>query len=328
MGTGRGLVAAAALFVGACASTPPVSALSPSAREASLRALIAADDRVVSIAFRLAAAGADICPRTAPLAGLTLHAPSQYAPALREAARTLAGLRDRTSVLALAPASPAAKAGLRPGDGLVQINDTPVPTAERGRAGSYAEVAAAYALLERELRSRTVRIRVDRDGGTLDLMLVPVPGCASRVQLVPSPRVHAKADGAVLSVTTGLLAYVASDDELALVIAHEMAHNALGHRARLDAAGARRNLFGSYGSDTALVRETERAADRLAYFLMNRAGYDHRVAEAFWTRLHRGPASGTSASESHPDLAARLVDYRRAAIDIERARTAGALPTP
>ena len=41
----------------------------------------------------------------------------------------------------------------------------PVPTATPGRAGSYAEVAAAYALLERELASsRNVRIRVDRDG--------------------------------------------------------------------------------------------------------------------------------------------------------------------
>lgn len=312
----------------ACTATPPVTALDPVERIDALKSLQAADLRVATVAFRLAASGADICPINAPLTGLTLHDAAQYAPALREAARSVMGLAEGTAILAVAPGSPADKAGLRAGDRLVAVNGRAVTATVPGRAGSYAGVAAAYSLIEDGGEANPMTVRIGRDGQTLDLPLVPVRGCASRVQLIPSSRVHAKADGAVLSVTTGLLDYVARDDELALVIAHEMAHNALGHRAELQARGATRDLFGSYGGKAGVVLATERAADRLAYFLMARAGYDHRMAEPFWTRLHRGPAAGSRAPTTHPDLALRLADYRKAADDIVAARTAGFPPSP
>ena len=280
------------------------------------------------MAFRLAASGADICPITAPLTGLTLHDAAQYAPALREAARSVMGLVEGTAVLAVAPGSPANTAGLRAGDRLVTINGRAAPATTPGRSGSYAGVAAAYLLIEGGSEASSMSIRIERGGQALDLTLIPVRGCASRVQLIPSPRVHAKADGSVLSVTTGLLDYVAGEDELALVIAHEMAHNALGHRAELQARGARRDLFGGYGGKAGVVLATERAADRLAYFLMARAGYDHRVAEPFWTRLHQGPAAGSGAPTTHPDLALRLTDYRKAADEILAAQAAGLSPSP
>ena len=293
-----------------------------------MRSLLAADARVAAIAHRLAASGVELCPATTPLSGLTLHAAAQYAPALRPSVRRVTGAGDRVTVLAVAPSGPAAAAGLRAGDALLAVGGEALPPAAATRRGDYAGVARAYALVDRALAAPAVAIRVARGADVLDLTLAPARGCTSRVQLLPSPRVGAKADGAVVSVTTGLLDFVANDDELALTIAHEMAHNVLGHRARLNAAGARRGLFGGYGSKTGAVRETERAADRLAYYLVNRAGYDIRAAEPFWNRLHRGPAAGTSARSAHPDLASRIADYRRAAADIAAGVRADASPNP
>ncbi len=46
-----------------------------------------------------------------------------------------------------------------------------------------------------------------------------------------------------------------SDEEIAVVVAHELAHNILHHRARLDAAGVSRGLVAEFGRNARLTRE-------------------------------------------------------------------------
>lgn len=305
-----------------------VDALPPAEQAGVLRALQASDLRVATVAFRLASAGRDICPRTAAITGMTLHEPAQYAPALRRAVADVMRLSGRVGVLAVAPGSPADRGGLRADDALVSIGGEAVAATPPTRAGVYAGTGAAYGQLARAATSGSIAIVFERGGERRTATLVPVRGCVSQVQLLPSTRIHAKADGTHLSVTSALLDYVASDDELALVIAHEMAHNALGHRAQFEAQGIRRGLFGSYGADAIKVREAERAADRLGYFLMARAGYAPGVARSFWSRLYAGPAGGHSNVTTHPDLATRLADAQLAEQEIASAVRSGRVPTP
>lgn len=293
-----------------------------------LSSLQSSDLRVATIAFRLASAGEAICPRKAAIVGMTLHEPAQYAPALRDAVRDVMLLTNRIGILAVAPGSPAERAGLKAGDGLISIADQPLAPTPLGRDKVYAGVAAAYVQLARSASSGRFALEVERDGRPLRIIVTPATGCVSQVQLVPSPGVLAKADGTHLSVTTGLMDYVANDDELALVIAHEMAHNALGHRARFEAQGVRRGLFGGYGADAVKVREAERAADRFGYFLMARAGFDPRIAQSFWPRLYAGPAGGHTRVTTHPDVGTRLEDARLAQEQIAEARSAGRSPSP
>ena len=293
-----------------------------------LESLQSSDRRVAAIAFRLASAGQAVCPRTSSIVGMTLHEPAQYAPALRNAARKVMNLANRVGILAVAPGSPADKAGLRPGDGLVAISGQAVAPTAPGRKGVYAGVSAAYAQLARSASRGDVDLVVERDESSLRKVIRPVSGCTSQVQLLPSARIHAKADGTHLSITTALVDYVANDDELALVIAHEMAHNALGHRAQFEAQGVRRGLFGSYGANAVKVREAERQADRFGYFLMARAGFNAGVAQTFWTRLYAGPARGDSDVTTHPDLRMRLDDAAKAQGEITTALSAKRLPTP
>lgn len=301
---------------------PPASGIE---QRQSLVALQSADLRVATIAYRLAAAGEPICPIKARLTGLTLHEAAQYSPALRDAARRVIGAGDRVGVLAVAPGSPAARAGVVAGDLIVSIDGVSLPFSPSVSTASYAGVAAAYAALERASAASLVSLEIERAGIGLRLTVAPVTGCASQVQLRTSPEIEAKADGRNLSVTTALLDYVSSDNELALAIAHEMAHNALGHRALLAAQGVRRGIFGSYGrNSSARLLEAERAADRLGYYLMARGGFDPAVAPLFWERLYQGPANSRHAPGTHPDARARIAEARIIANEIA-AKRAGAL---
>lgn len=278
----------------------------------ALLTLQAADLRVATVAFRLASAGVAVCPIVAGLTGITLHDASQYPASTREAARLAFGLGDHVAVAAVAPGSPAGRAGIVAGDGIVAIGDRPLAPAVLAQRASYDAVAAAYAALEAAAAKGTVPLRIERGDRRLAIDLVPAAGCASRVQLRSDRTIYAGASGSVLTVTTGLLAYVANDDELALAMAHEMAHNVLGHRASLaarDGSGDRSR------AGEAAVRATEAAADRLAYVLMARAGYDVGVAEGFWRRLYAGPARGRANAATHRDLDSRIADARAALRD-------------
>ena len=77
------------------------------------------------------------------------------------------------------------------------------------------------------------------------------------------------------------------DQELASIVAHELAHIVLDHPARLTAAHVDRGLFKGFGRSARLFKQTENEADRLSVTLMANAGYDPQAAVRYW--LTYGP---------------------------------------
>ena len=67
-----------------------------------------------------------------------------------------------------------------------------------------------------------------------------------------------------------------------MLVAHELAHNILRHRARLAAAKVDTGIGAEFGRNRLLNRRTEDEADRLSVHLLRNAGYDPRLAVAFW----------------------------------------------
>ncbi|HEV2568158.1 M48 family metallopeptidase [Sphingomonas sp.] len=298
-----------------------LAAAAPVPQAEQLRALVALDIRVAAIGERLARGG--LCKEVLSSPGWVLQDVAQYSAALRPAARQALKLGDLPSVVALLPGS-GASAGLRVGDEIVSVNGQAIAAQARG----YRRVEQVEAMVEQALAAGPVALVVRREGRDVPVRIVPVPGCRSRFQLLTGRGLNAKADGRYVQVTGELVEFVHNDDELALVIAHELAHNILRHKNRLDAAGVSRGLFAGFGKNRTRIRETELEADRLALYLMARAGYDVSVAPAFWERFGRHTVPGFLSDGTHPGARERV---RRAEAEIARIRAqqaAGQQPTP
>lgn len=320
-----------ALLIGAsltAATSPPAQRPGDAA---TLAQLVREDLRVATVGYRLLVAGPPLCREQVPQAGMLFHEAAQYPAPLRPAAARLFGFAGRPVIEAVVPGGPADRAGLRMGDAIVAVDGFALPIATPpGGAQSDAAIetlqqrlAAAYA------RGRTV-LTLERDGGTRAARIDPVAGCASFMQLQPGRARDAWSDGTGVAITSGMLAETRSDDELATILGHELAHNVLHHRDRLHAAGIGRGLASRVGAKAAQVRRTEEAADYVGLYLAARAGYDPAAAVAFWQRFGEAHGDGLLTDATHPGWRARVAALSAAAAEIaaKRARGAPLLPEP
>jgi predicted Zn-dependent protease len=139
--------------------------------------------------------------------------------------------------------------------------------------------------------------------------------------------VNGEADGRYVQVSTEMAALAQSRDELAALLAHELAHNILGHRQRLDALHVDRGLFAPFGRNARLIRETEAEADRFSIHLMAHAGYAPEAALAFWERV-RHATRGMAGSPTHPPWRERLQMMQAECDRIKAAGIAGTAALP
>ncbi len=293
----------------------------------SLLAMRALDDRVATIGHRLAAGSLDLCVDQAWVPGIALHDLSQYGGDYRDVARRAFGLDAGPGVLALAVDGPAERAGLRRDDIITHLDGNPLPGGEVAENAGFVRLEEILDAFDAAFADGAATIGILRRGEALRIEIRGERGCASRFQLIPSPRLNALANGRYVQVTTAIGDYVESDDELAAVLAHELAHNILRHRARLDAAGVQRGLLGNFGRNARLIRETEQEADRLAVHILDRAGYDLDAALALWERFGRRGLNFLG-SPTHGSWRARVAMIRQETDAVRRARAAGAIPVP
>jgi beta-barrel assembly-enhancing protease len=253
-----------------------------------LRQLQVQDARVARIAYRLAIAGKPLCAKRITLTGMSLHSLGQYGRGYQDAAKTAFGLGRYPVVLAVVPGGAADRAGMHEGDAVLAVNGA-TQIEGFGNAADMSAVTKAQDAITGALRNPPALLTVRRAGADRIVSLSGATGCVSRVELVPGRKLNAKADGDIVQVTTAVLSEAADDDELAFIIAHEMAHNVLGHAARLDASGR----------SASKIRATEIEADRFGVRLMKTAGYDPHAAARFWARFGKKTGLGIFADGTH-----------------------------
>jgi hypothetical protein len=294
------LAGIAVLLSAAAATAPP-------AGDASY--LRSDDHRLAQVAFHLATRAAASCPEPAPLSGSQLHHLSDYEAKDRTGFVRRFGLDRGPGILAVVADSPAAEAGLVAGDVLLSVNGLPlqlgaVETARLNKERPRAAREAIEARFLEQLRLGPANLLVLRAGREFNVTLTPRLGCPAYVRLARSGEAKAVTDRGQIVLTTALLADVASDDELAVIIGHELAHLVLRHAERLEAQGVPRGYLREFGKNSERVYRTEQEADRLGLRLAWSAGYDPSAAIPLWRRL-LAKYDGPRLFRTHPSLRVR-----------------------
>lgn len=285
----------------------------------NLRTLLKHEERVTAIGERLAVAAAaqGWCSPTRS-AGWTLGDLGMYPKALRPTIRAHFGLPADVSlfVSSLAPDGAAAQTGIRQGIGISRIGDA-VPVRFRGTGLTRSALTSNERTVQRGLDAGPLQLEVvDTDGTRRQVTVTGRNACQSRFEVSAEDFENAFADGEVVQVTAGMAQYNReSDEELAGVIAHELAHNMLRHIPRSEEAGTPRDYRQHLARYARISREMEQEADRLSVWLLAAAGYDPEAPLRFWRRF--GP--GNDGSPRFGRLHDRWED-RVAAIEDELTR--------
>ncbi len=308
-----------AFILGLCATSLTAA---PSASDIeAYRQLAAMDKRVASIGYRLASANAPFCARKERNPGWVLHSYRQYPD--RDLARAAFDFPTPVAIAAIVDNGPAALAGLRDGYGLKDMDGGIWFGGERQDHVASVELIETIGKRLDALFAAPGSVMLTFSiAGTDELKTVqidPPAICASRFFVDTKDAVDAGADGARVRLTTGLLAFTPNDDELAAVIAHELAHNLLGHRARLDAIKK---------GKTKATYLTEMEADRLSVWLMANAGYDSAAALTFAERFGRKYGLGIFSAATHPRWKKRVAIMREELDRIANTPTADGLRAP
>lgn len=299
---------------------PPGSSVAPRSIPASTIPGREEDARVEQIAFRLAVAGRMRCPTLEPNLGLVLQHLSQFEPDDRSGMIAGQSLDRGPGVIAIVPGSPAAAAEIHPGDVLLAIDghtlppEAPLPV-PFDAARAHARADTVQDLLA-GTGTPTFPISLLHNNMVSVVTVTPLLACPVHAHLARSNQHNAYADGRHIFLTTGLLSRLQNDDELAFIVAHEMAHNILRHATIMRGGEVKHGLGRSLGRSGTIVRDTERKADALGGNLMIDAGFDP-VRGAVILRRVGGGNLGIDLFATHDSAGKRiaamhaLVDKRR-----------------
>lgn len=303
-------------------------------RQVALEALVDDQIRLFRVSYPIVTGAHELCgEKTRHTIGAWFANTSAYGPEFKEAAATAYGLSDIVKVMYVIPGSPADRAGLRVGDYPVSINGWAVPVGDGAMKGLMDKLSGLL------VRGDALAMIVQRGQERLSLEVAPEKACDYAVDLNGQDIINAFADGNKVVVTRGMLRFAQNDTELGLVVAHELAHNAMGHinakktnfvlGSILDiiAAAYGVNTQGAFGNAAAAAysQDFEAEADYVGLYMMARAGLDFEQAPKFWRRMAAAhPATiRSNHTASHPATPHRFVALEEAVKEIKAKQASG-----
>jgi hypothetical protein len=283
-------------------------------------------------------------------------------PSTYEDAARAVGFSDTVVIVSVARGSAAARAGIEVGDRVMGVNDGTAPRGPNAASQLARSIASRGAAAPRlTLRHGDTTFLMDAParkeaGGTggspSSDTHVTVPAdtvCGYNLIASRKDEVNAWADGVNVTVTAAMLRFVVDNDELAAVLAHEIAHNALGHvmaqqQSRIDGS------FGAIVDTSAAVRAMhangeagrqpldvgslvfsqaqERDADDVAMYLLARAGRPVGEVTNLWRHVAQHNPANVKYVGLHPTTKARLTRLERAEREMPGKIARGERPTP
>ena len=334
-------IAACAPLLAACATptlTTPTASPEQIAREAAFQRQFVIERQrdqlalVSRVTYRLSVAATEFCgDEVGGALGMATMSAKDFGGEFEGVARSDFGFFDGPTVIGVFEGSPAELAGLEVGDRIMSIATVPVPASRRDATRlqtSLKESAAAQT---------SVPLIVRRNGVEQRLSIAPSLACAYPVSVQNADVVNAETDGENITVFSGLLNFARSEEEIALVLSHEISHNTLDHiekRRRNQAlgtiAGAAVDLIvaattgvitdlsrtGANAGALAYSVEFEQEADYQGLYIMRRAGYQIDEAMNFWRRMAAENPERIIYRTTHPATAERFVALANASDEI------------
>ena len=324
--------------------------------------------RVDDVGYALLAAATPFCPG-ALVAGTGVRFANihSFSSTYQDAARAL-GFSDTLIIVSVPRASAAARAGIVLGDRVAGVNDGPAPRGPNAASLVAREIAArgtsvpppsTFLALRRgdttflvDASARTegpVHTAVRQAAGERRVSVSAELVCGYNLTASRKDEVHAWADGSGVTVTSDMLRLVTDNDELAAVLAHEIAHNALGHIRALDrtATGGPSGAVvdpavATLTTNTAFERrkqrldvgslvfsqDQERDADDVAMYLLARAERPISGVTGLWRHMAQQNPGIIKFATAHPTSRDRLLRLERAERDMAQKIARGEIPSP
>lgn len=226
--------------------------------------------RLNDVGHRIGAIAAPLCPAQKRGTGIGLDYIEAYEQPHQPAIAQLLHLSKAPQVAVVAAASPAEQAGVRSGDDVIAVDGIPVEVllAQSRDKSLFAEDVEQR--MAEGPAGRPVSLVLKRGDQTIKVSIEPKPVCASKIVIKTGLGIDAFSDGDNVAVSTKLIEFARNDDELALIVAHEIGH-VINRDDKASSLQARRNM--------------EDAADRVGIGLVKCAGYDPETALQYW--VHR-----------------------------------------
>ena len=290
----------------------------------ALRSFHADHQRALNIFHAMSKAALPLCPGDVfHEPGLRIHSLLHYREAHWPVVKEVFGVSDDVSVWYVAPASPAASAGVQVGDIVLKLDGERVGS---DRAGWSAFVQRMDAITQ---LGKAFEVVLRRKDEVFTLAISPALRCNVMVNLVNSEN-----QGGFFAERTSLVTTASvrasSDDELAILLAHDIAHT-LRHRdtasaARTDGALAKLALAGrqlakldaSNTGDKALIREVE--ADYIGLYILALSGRPYTGAADYWRRVALASRVGHVEDHAKAFFARRVLELERMVSDFDARR--------
>ena len=302
--------------------------------------------RVNTVYRRLLVANAEYCQESESSIGASMFNVDSLKPTWhgrRTRAKSLTaqeaiefyGADEFVRIMEVIPESPAASVGLEVGDIVTQIGDVEIGVGKSARK-------ALKKVGESNVLDKAIEISFVRNGEQYRVQVVPEITCQMPLALLRQDALNAFADGTNVYFTMGMLRFVENDDELALILSHEMAHNIRGHIESQQTnmliggligavigglAGSSDTTFSDIGQQAgamAFSQEFESEADYVGVYLAGRAGYDVSQAAYLWRRLGaENPQAIHLEGTTHPSTSVRFKIVQKAGEEVAQKRGRG-----
>lgn len=287
------VIGASAFLITGCASVvtqlPDISAPSLRAEKDAQEKLAfeVYDDmakRLLAVGYPILVNNADLCPKVKSSLGVFTLSLSDFSKRLKAGAARELGAGLDPHIFHVAPNSPASDMKLQRGD-IIQ---------------NEAGIALEARSIRKALEAKDA-LFIERNGDVMSLSIKGDRACDYNLVLKQSAAVNAYVDGRNININTGMMEFVESDEELAVVIGHELAHNTLGHVRKVLG-----NLILS-GFATRYTRPFESEADYVGMYYAKRAGYDIEGVENLWRRLAQRSPKNVGRAKTHPSFPTRYL---------------------